>query len=66
MVKVLHGDLKYGFYPVFRDIPYINEDETGISSEVTEQSSIATDPSSTEKITGDVFVMIGRPDIPFI
>lgn len=53
MVKVLHGDLKYGFYPVFRDIPYINEDETGISSEVAEQSSIATDPSSTEKITGD-------------
>ncbi|KAL6932428.1 hypothetical protein ACO0OL_003906 [Hanseniaspora opuntiae] len=53
MVKVLHGDLKYGFYPVFRDIPYINEDETGISSEAAEQSSIATDPSSTEKIIGD-------------
>lgn len=54
MVKVLHGDLKYGFYPVFRDIPYINEDETGIPSEDADQSSIATSPSSTEKISGDV------------
>lgn len=54
MVKFLHGELKYGFYPVVRDVPYVNEKETGIASDESDQASDASSTSSKEKNSTDV------------
>lgn len=54
MVKFLHGELKYGFYPVVRDVPYVNEKETGIASDESDQASDASSTSSKEKNSAEV------------
>lgn len=54
MVKFLHGELKYGFYPVVRDVPYVNEKETGIASDESDQASGASSISSKEKNSAEV------------
>lgn len=54
MVKFLHGELKYGFYPVVRDVPYVNENETGIASDESDQASDASSTSSKEKNSAEV------------
>ena len=54
MVNFLHGELKYGFYPVVRDVPYVNEKETGIASDESDQASDASSTSSKEKNSAEV------------
>ena len=53
MVKFLHGELKYGFYPVIRDIPYLTEIETGVPSD-EDQTSVASSDSLKEKNSVDL------------
>ena len=47
MVKFLHGDLKYGFFPTIRDIPYENDI---LANELKEEEFVSSEDTGSSKL----------------